>query len=160
MTIEYLSLFVSWVDSFLSLPLHHLLHSWHHHFLSKWIIGSSELSPSYSSLLEGSSLNHESLIFSCSHFLFSYYESSFFLCSLFPEFAEGNHFLLAHIPWMNESHDPGRPFKLVITISTFSTSSSTTSSYSLIWETLVKYNCIVFAFWVFTFFNWFLKVIF
>ena len=26
MTIEYLSLFVSWVDSFLSLPLHHLLH--------------------------------------------------------------------------------------------------------------------------------------
>ena len=26
-------------------------------------------------------------------------------------------FLLAHIPRMNESHDPGRPFKVVITIS-------------------------------------------
>ena len=34
---------------------------------------------------------------------------------------------------MNESHDPGRPFKVAITIS---------------------------AFWIFTFFNWFLKVIF
>ena len=56
-------------------------------------------------------------IFSCYHFLFSYYESSFFLCILFWEFAEGNHFLQAHIPWMNESHDPGRPFKVVITIS-------------------------------------------
>ena len=40
--------------------------------------------------------------------LFSYYESRFFLCSLFLDFTEGNHFLLAHIPWMNESHDLGR----------------------------------------------------
>jgi len=30
----------------------------------------------------------------------------------------------------------------------------------LIWETLVKYNCMVSAFRIFTFFNWFLKVIF
>ena len=42
----------------------------------------------------------------------------------------------------------------------FSTSSSTASSCSLIWETLVKYDCMVSAFWIFTFFNWFLKVIF
>ena len=35
--------------------------------------------------------------------------------------------LMSHISRMNESHDPGRPFKVVITTSTFSTSSSTTS---------------------------------
>ena len=69
-------------------------------------------------------------------------------------------FFLAQIPWMKESHDLGRPFKVVITISAFSTSSSTASSCSLIWETLVKYYCMVSAFWIFTFFNWFLKVIF
>ena len=39
-------------------------------------------------------------------------------------------------------------------------SSFTATSCSLIWETLVKYDCMVFAFWIFTFFNWFLKVIF
>ena len=38
-------------------------------------------------------------------FFFSSYEST-----------ESNHFLLAHIPQMNESHDLGRPFKVVITI--------------------------------------------
>ena len=75
------------------------------------------MSPSYSSLLEGSSLHRESLIFSCSHLLFSYYDSGFFLCALFLEYVEGNHFLLAHIPRMNESHDLGRSFKVVITIS-------------------------------------------
>ena len=69
------------------------------------------MSPFYSSSLEGSSLDGESLIFSCSHLLFSYYESSFFLCVLFPESTESNHFLLAHFPRMNESHDPRRPFK-------------------------------------------------
>ena len=58
---------------------------------------------------------------------------------------------------MNESHDPGRPFKVVITTST---SYSTASSCSLIWETLLKYECMVFALWIFTFFNWFLKFIF
>ena len=107
---NWILIFISFmVDSFLSLLLHHLLHSWHHHFLSKWIRGSSELIPSYSSSLEGSSLNRERLIFSCSHILFSYYGSSFILCVLFPESAKSNHFLLAHIPWMNESHDLGRP---------------------------------------------------
>ena len=109
---------------------------------------------------EGSYLNHESLIFSCSHLLFSYYDSSFFLCVLFPESAEINYFLLAHILRMNESHDPRRPFKVVITTSAFSTSSSTASSCSLFWETLVTYHCMVSAFWIFTFFKCFLKVIF
>ena len=92
---------------------------------------------------EGTSLDGEGLIFNCSHLLFSYYESRFFF---FPESAESNHFLLAHIPCMNESHDPGKPFKLAITNSTFSTSSSIATSYSLIWETLVKYDCMVSAF--------------
>ena len=45
------------------------------------------------------------------------FESSFFLCALFLESIEGNHFLLAHIPRMNKSHDLGRPFKVLITIS-------------------------------------------
>ena len=115
---------------------------------------------SYSSSVEGYSFNREHLIFSCSHLLFSYYGSRFISCVLFPDSVESNHFLLAHIPQMNESHDHGRrPFKVVITISAFSTS-STARSCSLIWETLVKYNCMVYAFWIFTFFNWFLKVIF
>ena len=64
------------------------------------------------------------------------------LLFFFPESAESNHFLLAHIPRMNESHDLGSPFKVVITTYAFSTSSSTASSCSLIWETLVKYDCI------------------
>ena len=61
-------------------------------------------------------------------------EMSFFL---FLESTKSNHFLLAHIPHMNESHDHGRPF---------STSSSTAS------------RC--YALWIFTFFNYFLKSIF
>ena len=61
---------------------------------------------------------------------------------------------------MNEFHDPGRTFKVVITTSTFSTSSSTASRCSLIWGTLIKYDCMVSAFWIFTFFNYLLKVIF
>ena len=91
------------------------------------------------------------------HILFSSYESSFFF---FPKSAESNHFLLAHIPQMNESHDPGRSFKVVIKTYAFSTSSSTNSGCSLIWETLVKYDYMVSAFWIFNFFCWFLKVIF
>ena len=81
------------------------------------------MSSSYSSLVKVSSLDGESLIFNFSHILFSYYESSFFffLCVIFPESAERNHFLLAHIPHMNESHDPGRPFKVAITASAFFT---------------------------------------
>ena len=103
----------------------------------RWIRGSQELSPSYSSSLKGSSLNRERLVFNRSHLLF--------LCALLPESAQGNHFLLEHLPWMNESHDPMRPFKVVITNSSFSTSSSTTSICSLIWETLVKYDYMVSA---------------
>ena len=62
--------------------------------------------------------------------IFSYfsYESSFFF---FSESAESNHFLLAHIPCMNESHDPGRLFKVAITTSALFTSSFTASSCSL-----------------------------
>ena len=82
------------------------------------------------------------------------------LMSILPAVLNFISFFLEEIPWMKESHDLGRPFKVVITISTFSTSSSTTSSCSLIWETLVKYDCMVYAFWIFTFSNWFLKVIF
>ena len=67
-------------------------------------------------------------------FFFSSYELRFFL---FPESTKSNHFLLAHIPRMNESHDPGRPFKVDITTSVFFTSSFTASSCSLIWETIM-----------------------
>ena len=63
-----------------------------------------------------------------SHLLFSYYELSIFLCGLFLESVESNHFLLEHISHMNEFHDPGRPFNMAITTSSFSISSSTTSS--------------------------------
>ena len=76
-----------------------------------------------------------------------------FLCALFPESDEGNHFLLEHIPWMNESHDFRSTFKVVIISPAFSNSSSTASSCSLISETLVKYDYMVSAFWIFTFFN-------
>ena len=55
----------------------------------------------------------------------------------FSKSAKSNHFLLQHIPCMNESHDPGRPFKMAITTSAFFTSSFTASSCSLIWETLM-----------------------
>ena len=47
--------------------------------------------------------------------------------SLLMSWAESNYFLLEYILCMNESHDPGRPFKVAITTSTFSTSSSTAS---------------------------------
>ena len=73
----------------------------------------------------------ESLIFICFHLLFSSYESSFFF---FSESIEINHFLLTHIPWMNESHDPGRPFKVAITTSAFFTSASSCSWFKrLLW---------------------------
>ena len=109
----------------------------------RWIRGSSRIEFFIFLVAWGNFC--ESLIFSCSHLLFSCYESSFFLCALFPKSAEGNHFLLAHIPLMNESH-PGRPFKVAITTSAFFTSFFTALSCSLIWETLVKYDCMVSAF--------------
>ena len=49
-------------------------------------------------------------------FFFSSYGSSFFF---FPESTKSNHFHLAHIPRMNESHDPGRLFKVAIFTSSF-----------------------------------------
>ena len=48
----------------------------------------------------------------------------------FLESAESNYFFLVHIPCMNESYDPGRPFKVAITASVFFTSSFTASSCS------------------------------
>ena len=44
-----------------------------------------------------------------------------------------NHFLLEHIPWMNEFHDPGRPFKVAITTSSFFTASSCSWFERLLW---------------------------
>ena len=106
--------FVSWVDSFLILLLHHLLHSWHHHFLSNdkmdnrffknWVLHIlHRLRDLLWMVRAWSSI--------APIFFFSSYEST-----------ESNHFLLAHIPRMNESHDPGRPFKMAITTSAFFTS--------------------------------------
>ena len=47
---------------------------------------------------------------------------------------ESNHFLLEHIPWMNEFHDPRRPFKVAITTSAFFTSASSCSWFErLLW---------------------------
>ena len=45
--------------------------------------------------------------------------------SLLMSQAKSNHFLLAYILRMNESYDPGRPFKVAITTSAFFTSSFT-----------------------------------
>ena len=141
------------VDSFLNLQLHHILHSSFLIQMIRWIRVS---------------LRVESFVFLITWgIFFGWWEldlqllpSSFLLlwvelllvCAL-PKVAGSNHFLLAHIPQMNESHDPGRPFKVVITISAFSTSSSTATSCSLIRYTLVKYDCMVSALWIFTFFN-------
>ena len=137
-------------SSFIIAPFLIQMLRWIRVFFNIWVLRIS-------SSLEGYSLDHESLIFSFSHLLFSYYESIFFF---FPDSAESNHFLLAHVPQMNESHDLGSPFKVAITTFAFFTSSFTASICSLIWETLVKYDCMVSTFWIFTFFNWFLKVIF
>ena len=109
-----------------------------------WIKGSSRIDITHH--LRDLLWMVRALIFSCSHLLFSYYESSFFLCVLFLESVESDHFLMPHIPCMNESHDPGRPFKVSLTTSAFSTTSSTATSCSLIWETLVKYDCMVSTF--------------
>ena len=154
MTIEYLS-FICFVGRL------HLDHSTLSSFIIqmiRWIRGSSRIEFFIFLIAWGSSFNGDSLIFNLlPSFFFSSYETSFFF---FPKSTEINHFLLAQIPRMNESHDPRRPFEVAITTSAFFTYSSTASSCSLIWETLVKYDCIVSAFWIFTFFNYFLKVIF
>ena len=65
-------------------------------------------------------------------------------------------FLLAHIPWMNESHDIGRPFKVVIKLS-----SCFFDCFNLFLE--FRNPCeveLVSDFCSFTFFNWFLNFIF
>ena len=126
MTIEYLSLFVSRVDSFLSLASSSssfIVASFLIQML-RWIRSSSRVEFFIFLLLDGSSLDGKSLILSCSHLIFSSYDSSFFF---FSKSAKSNHFLLAHIPQMNEYHDPGRPFKVAITTFAFFTSSSSCS---------------------------------
>ena len=52
---------------------------------------------------------------------------------LLPEYGESNQFLLEHIPWMNEFHNPGRPFKVAITTSAFFTASSCSWFERLLW---------------------------
>ena len=74
----------------------------------RWIRSSSRIESFI--FLIASGIFFESWELDLQLLLFSYYESSFFLCSFFLESTEDNHFLLAHIPRMNESHDPGRPF--------------------------------------------------
>ena len=113
------------------------------------------MSFSSSSSLEGSSLNLEGLIFSCSHLIFSYYGSIFILCVLFQSLLKViTSFWHTFLKWMNPMilgvHLRWLPQLL----------HSPASSCSLIWDTLVKYDCMVSAFCIFTFFNWFLKVIF
>ena len=100
----------------------------------RWIRSSSRVEFFIFLIAWGIFFGWKSLIFNCSHLLFL---SFFFLWVLFLESTESNHFLLAHIPRMNESHDPRRPFKLAITTSAFFTYSFTASSCSLIWETLM-----------------------
>ena len=144
MTIEYLSLFVSWVYfffNFIFFFVHNSIVSYPNakmdmKFFKSWVLHIPRRLRDLLWMVRAWS----------SHLLFSYYESSFFLCVLFPESAESNHFLLEHIPCMNEFHDIWMPFKVAIATSTFSTSSSTATSCSLIWETLVKYDCKVSAF--------------
>ena len=68
--------------------------------------------------------------------------------------------LLEHIPQIKDSQYIGRPFKVVITISASSTISPIDSNYSLIWDILVKDDCMVSEFWAFTLLRRFLKVIF
>ena len=154
MTIEYLS-FVCFVDRFL---LDHSASSFSSFMTSsfliqmiRWIRGSLRIEffiflIAWGIFFEWWELDLQLL----PSFFFSSYKMSFFF---FPESVESNCFLLAHIPWMNGFYDPGRPFKVAITTSVFSTSSSTSTSCSLIWETYVKYECMVSAFWIFTFFN-------
>ena len=126
-------LFVSWVDSILIILLHEIIISYPNDKMNR---GSSRI---------------EFLIFLISWgIFFEWWELDLQLLpsysSLLISRAEINHLLLAYILHMNESHDPGRPFKVSITTSSFSTSSSITTSCSLIWETLLKYNCMISAF--------------
>ena len=116
----------------------------------RWIRGSSRVEIFIFLIAWG--IFFERLIFICFHLLFSSYESSFFF---FLESAESNHFLLAHIPQMNESHDTGRPFKVLITISYSSSISSSwhrtlpfgvfkDDTWGMIWS-LIEFSMILLA---------------
>ena len=142
MTIEYLSLFVSWVESFLILQLHRLLHSIVSYasdkvdkrFFKSWVLhiphclrdllwmmrAWSSVSSIFPSLLMNLASSSSWSLLKC------------------------NHFLLEHIPWMNEFHDFGRPFKVAIT---------TSAPLQVVLDLRDSYNCMISAFWIFTFFN-------
>ena len=100
----------------------------------RWIEVLQELSSSYSSSLEGSYLNGESLIFNCSHLL---------LLFLWVELKAITSFWNTLFAWMNPMILGGHSRWLSPLLHT---SSSTASSCS--------------AFWIFTFFNCFIKAIF
>ena len=68
-------------------------------------------------------------------------------------------FLIGHIPLMKYSQSLGIPFKVVITTYFSSTMSPIASIYPFIWDNLMKYDCIVSPFWIFTPLGWFLKLI-
>ena len=129
MTIEYLSLFVSWVDSLLSLQLHYILHSLFLIQMLRWIRGSSRIEFFIFLITWGIFFGSWELDLKfLRSSLFLLWVELLFLCALFPESTEGNHFLSIHIPWMNESHGLGRLFKVAITTSAFFTSSFTASN--------------------------------
>ena len=146
MTIEYLSLFVSWVDSFLSLQLHSVVSypnaEMDKRFFKSWVLHIPHclrdllwMVRSWSSialLMSRASSSSQSLLKVITSFWHTF------------------------LVWMNPMILGGHsrsPSPLLH-------SSLTASSCSLIWETLVKYDYMVSAFWIFTFFNYFLKVIF
>ena len=144
MTIEYLSLIFSWVDSFLSLQLHHLLHSSFLIQMLRWRRVYSRVEPSYLSSLEGSSLDGKSLIFPYSFLLL--WVEHLLMCALPGIFLKViTSFWHKFLAWMNPIimgghsrwlsplfHSPLLLLLLQVVL--------------FIWETLVKYDCMVSAF--------------
>ena len=130
-------LFVSWVDSILIILLYHILHSWNHHFLSNDKMNKRFFKNWVFHIphrLRDLLLNGESLIFNCSHLL---------LLFLLVELKVITYFWHTFFTWMNPMILGGHSRWLSPLLHT---SSSTASS--------------CYAFWIFIFFNCFLKVIF
>ena len=104
----------------------------------RWIRSSSRFEFFIFLIAWGIFFGWKSLIFNCSHLLFL---SFLLLWVLFLESIERNHFLLAHIPHMNEFHDPGRPFKVPITNFAFFTFSF--YRFKLFFDLRDSYDCMV-----------------
>ena len=128
MTIEYLSLFVSWVDSFND-PLASSSSSFvTTSFLIqmlRWIRGSSRIE-SFIFLIAwriffGSWELDLQLLPSSLSLIMSQASSCVQSSQSLQKVIK---FLMAHIPWMNESDDLGRPFRVVTTISSSSSIAS------------------------------------